>query len=230
MKADFSLLFEKPDKDAEAILEIEPLAPLSIVSDLPGSYYKSIDKPTKNNLCGIMENILGWHLSVKDRQKLLKDLAKHYEKVYKLDEIAELKPNVPYKNYSYHPIIAHLFEVVLEINPVVKLRYDDIWKQQLFRDGYSHPKGTPNISYELIPKKINSDKKIEDFFKEHKGGFPMYYTSPGKREYIVLGGSYRYRVKINQILLNVLKERTNEYNIGYLGTNEGWVNLKIQNL
>jgi CRISPR-associated protein Cas5 len=232
MKTDLSVLFKKPDKDKEVILTIEPLAPLSIVSTLPGSYYKSLDKPTKMNLCGMFENILGWHIGPKDRNAIVKQLKKHYKKEF---GIKEFKPES--SRVGYTPLIGHLFEIGLPIVPPVTTRYDDIWKQQLYRDGYPHPNGTPNISYELIPAKRSLNQKengvvtndaIAEFHKKNKGEFPKYYTSPRKREFIIWDGDYKCTMKINGYLLEILSEKTNKNNLSYIGSNEGWVNVKIE--
>lgn len=233
MKTDLSIVFEKPEKDTMAVLTIEPLAPLSIVSTLPGSYYKSMDKPTKANLCGMFENVLGWHIGPKDRSKILKKMGQVYKKSYKIKEF-----DVETSAVGYTSLLGHLFEVKLpHICPVPVCRYEDVWKQQLFRDGYAHPNGTPNLDYRLIRLKGKLDKKdngtvtndaITLFHKENKGGFPMYYTSPRKREYIVLEGDYQFKLIMNSHLFEALSEKIKENNIAYLGTNEGWVNLKMK--
>ena len=61
MSLDLSLLKELPELSANVTLEIRPLAPLSMVSEMPGSYYKSMKCPDKKMICGLFENILGWH-------------------------------------------------------------------------------------------------------------------------------------------------------------------------
>jgi CRISPR-associated protein Cas5 len=44
---DITILKEPPKITEKVILEIEPLAPLSMVSDLPGSFYKALKSPNK---------------------------------------------------------------------------------------------------------------------------------------------------------------------------------------
>ena len=234
MKADISILFEEPTRNKTAILQIEPLAPLSIVNTLPGSYYKSLDKPTKANLCGMIENVLGWHIGPKVRRLILKKMSQNYRKRYKITEFEKVVSAV-----GYSSLIGHLFEIESPyFQPAIIARYDDLWKQQLFRDEYPHPKGTPNLSYQLIPLKGGLDKKdgkvtndaIAEFFKDNRGDFPMYYTAPRKREYIVIEGLYQFRLSINKLLLEQFIEILRRRNISYLGNNEGWVNLKIKTL
>lgn len=235
MYIDLSILSKKPDKDKQVILTIEPLAPLSIVSTLPGSYYKSLDKPTKANLCGMFENVMGWHIGKKDRSKIFNEMKKVYKKSYKITDF-----EVETSAVGYTSLLGHLFEVQKPyLQPAISVRYEDIWKQQLYRDGYAHPNGTPNLSYQLIPLKRQLDKKengtvtnneITKFHKKHKGGFPMYYTSPRKREYIVLEGNYMFKLSMNSQLFEILSTKIAENNIAYLGSNEGWINLKIEAL
>ena len=64
------LLKKIPTLNAHAMVSIRPLAPLSMVSDMPGSYYKTLKKPDKKMLCGLFENILGWHIDSADRKQL----------------------------------------------------------------------------------------------------------------------------------------------------------------
>jgi CRISPR-associated protein Cas5 len=235
MKLDLSILFEKPERDKSVMLTIEPLAPLSIVSTLPGSYYKSLDKPTKANLCGMFENVLGWHIGQKDRSKILKKMKATYKKTYKIKEF-----DVETSAVGYTSLLGHLFEIELpHISPLPTCRYSDLWTQHLFRkDGYSHPKGTANLSYQLISSKNNlekkdgkiSDKVIGEFYEENRGAYPMYYSSPRKREFIVLENNYMFKLSMSSHLFENLSESINENNIAYLGTNEGWVNLKLEEL
>ncbi len=235
MKTDLSILFKKPEKDKQVILTIEPLAPLSIVSTLPGSYYKSLDKPTKANLCGMFENVLGWHIGPKDRSKILKEMKRVFKKSFKITDF-EMESSA----VGYIPLLGHLFDIELPpVYPTPTCRYEDVWKQQLFREGYAHPNGTPNLDYKLIPLKMNLERKdngivtndaITKFHKDNKGGFPMYYTSPRKREFIVLESNYMFKLSMSSLLFQKLVQCVDENNIAYLGNNEGWVNLKIEAL
>lgn len=52
---DLSILKKLPELKMQAILSIRPLAPLSMVSELPGSFYKTMKYPSKNMLCGLFE-------------------------------------------------------------------------------------------------------------------------------------------------------------------------------
>jgi CRISPR-associated protein Cas5 len=72
MGTDLSILFEQIEFNKMLKLEIEPLAPLSMVSVIPGSYFRSLQSPTRYMLCGMFENLLGWHFSKNDRKKIRK--------------------------------------------------------------------------------------------------------------------------------------------------------------
>lgn len=231
---DLSILFEPPNLDKEAVLLIEPLAPLSMVSDMPGSFYKSEVAPSKLKLCGLFENVLEWHFSVKDRKNILKKIGKAYKKYdkvkYKNFEKETLRSNV-----EYLPLLAHLFEVdiIMHDEPIY---YSDLWKMQLFRwDGYSHPNGTMNISYELIGEKNRlrdengkiDNKEMGKFFEKNRKKFPHYYTSPRQREYVVIKGNYKIKLKLDQGLYDLLSEQFEFSNLGYLGNSESWVHIKL---
>ncbi len=234
MKTDISILFEEPVLDTEVELVIEPLAPFSIVSTLPGSFYKSLDGPTNVNLCGIFENILGWHIGPKERKKILKHVKSVHKKKFKTAEISVVESRV-----GYQSILGHLFKEILRVVPSIDCRYDDLWKQQLFRSGYSHPKGTPNLSYQLIALKNRLDKdangvvtneEIDRFHKDHKSNFPMYYTAPRKREFIVVDSVYKIKALMNKGLRNALSLALEDRNISYLGVSEGWADIRLMEI
>jgi CRISPR-associated protein Cas5 len=234
MKLDLSILFEKPEKDKQVLLTIEPLAPLSIVSTLPGSYYKSLDKPTKANLCGMFENIMGWHIGMTERRAIFKKMKQVYKKLFKIQEF-EIETSA----VGYTSLLGHLFEVELSFVPPIVARYDDYWTQQLKHDDARHLKGTANLSYQLIKEKRRlptddkgkiSDKTYTTFLKENNSNFPMYYTSPTPREFIVLEGNYQIKLSMSSYLFEGIEKSLEENNIAYLGTNEGWVNLSIKEI
>jgi CRISPR-associated protein Cas5 len=73
-KIDLSILKSVPQLSVNAELRIEPLAPLSMVSELPGSFYKAMSRPDKKIICGLIENILGWHIDWRDRKCISKEI------------------------------------------------------------------------------------------------------------------------------------------------------------
>ena len=236
LHVDLSILSKEPTRERQVILTIEPLAPLSIVSTLPGSYYKSLDKPTKANLCGMFENVLGWHIEVKHRNAILKKMKQDYKKSHNITDFEKETSAV-----GYTSLLGHLFEIECFFVPAIVTRYDDYWTQHLKHDDARHLKGTANLSYRLISEKrqlpTDNKGKVSDVTfgkflkeKENYSGFPMYYSSPTPREFIVVQGNYQIKLSINSYLLEGLKQSLTENNLAYLGTSEGWVDLSIKEI
>jgi len=234
LQIDLAILKEIPQLQVNAELRIESLAPLSMVSELPGSFYKTMKNPDKKMICGLIENILGWHIDLKDRKMIKEDMKKLHKK--------EKIKNIDYvKGSTYIPLLMDYFDIIdnIKINFSEVNFFDDYWSRLYRRaDAVVHAKGTENIDYRLIPlkwklkrneKKLQEvdNKALEDFFKENIGKFPMFYTTPTIREYIDLNGTYILPLSIDYRLYEMLDRRILENNIGYLGNSEGWVDLKI---
>lgn len=243
---DINVLFQKPNLQKEVILEILPLAPISMVSEIPGFYYKTEKTPTKYQICGLIENLLGWHIDAKDREAIWKDLKAHYKKQYK--EVIDK----PISNSSYVPLLFNYFEVGLSLPPPHQF-FDDLWKKAFRRsDAVVHPNGTPNLDYSLVrvkrdlprnPKKPMKpdDKGVETLFKENLGKFPLYYSTLSKREYLQFNNEHSssaqmnlsaFNIKItidNRLLLN-LQSKLENNSTAYLGTSDGWVEINIKEI
>lgn len=236
---DLSILEKIPEPNLKVILEIEPLAPLSMVSELPGSYYKSLKSPDKKMLCGLFENILGWHIDLADRKAIIKELSALRKKQAKKNPQLEFVDKT--KGSTYSPLLMDYFDIVLPVIPALGF-FDDLWSKAYRRaDAIVHPKGTFNISYDLIPLKRElkrneknpkqiDDSSLEKFFKENITRFPQYYSTPTTREYVFAKGKYEIQIVIDHGLFNLLKEQLSSENMGYLGTSEGWIDLKIREL
>lgn len=228
-----------PTLNAQAIVCIRPLAPLSMVSDMPGSYYKTLQKPDKKMLCGLFENILGWHIDLADRKLLYRDLKemRQKEKYTFIDK---------YKGSTYLPLLMDYFEIDGEIQ-IDKLKsacfYDDMWSRCFRRsDTHKHIGGCRNVDYSIIAEKYrafdeienskskNKDKDKDDWFKKHIGQFPFYYSTPTTREFIFLDGVFKVNLCMDKNLLAMLSDNVSQNNIGYLGNSEGWVDIKIEKL
>ncbi len=238
---DISFLKQVPSLTTEAILEIRPLAPLSMVSDMPGSYYKTLKKPDKKILCGLFENILGWHIDSADRKQLYKEL----KKVRKKQKV-DFKDK--YSGSTYQPLLMEYFEIDgdIEIDQFKGVCfYDDLWSRSFRRsDSNKHINGCRNADYRIIAQKYqtfneidNTDLKSADkekekdgWFKKNIGSYPYYYSSPTKREFISMDAVFKIKLFMNKELLNFLTQNVLLYNIGYLGNNEGWVDIKIESL
>lgn len=233
---DISPIFEPPDLLGKVKLTIIPLAPLSMVSEIPGSYYRSDKKPSKFHLSGLMENILGWHISNEDRLTIHKEVGEAYKKVHKIKNY-----KIPISNSGYIPLLYNLFEVKLSFAST-PMHYDDIWKKAYRRvDAIVHPNGTPNIDFSLIkfkrslkrkedkPQQVD-DKEMEKLFKDNLGKFPYYYTTVSKREYLKFDGIIQIALDIQKGIYNLLEESIEENNLVYLGTSDGWVDVQIETL
>lgn len=241
---DLKILERLPDLSVKASLVIEPLAPLSMVSDLPGSFYKSLKSPSKKMLCGLFENLLGWHIDIADRKKIQKDLISARQKAFKgkEDKKAVKKEFESYQQGStYIPLLMEYFEIELVTLPPM-MHYNDLWSKAYRRaDADVHPKGTMNISYELVPEKRErkrDEKKpkqiaateLLDLFKNNVGKFPLYYSTPTSREFVEMNSSLEIILNIDAVILKSILNSIYENNCLFLGNSEGWINLKINEL
>lgn len=240
---DISLLKRVPSLTEQVLMEIRPLAPLSMVSDMPGSYYKTLRKPNKKMICGLIENVLGWHIDFADRKKLYKDL-KQLRKKTKNPFIDK------YNGSSYLPLLMDYFDFAEEVK-IDKLKsvcfYDDLWSK-CFRRADAHKPhigGCRNIDYSLIAEKYRvfdeiekrnpdskaiQEKEKDVWFKNHIGQFPFYYSTPTTREFVNLDGIFRIKLSVDKQLLDMLSVGLQKNNIGYLGSSEGWVDIKIEKI
>jgi len=96
------VLFEKPKLTKRASLFIEPLAPLSLVTSLPGAYYRSQREPSVFMIYGMLENLLGWHFTDAERNPIIRDLKKYHKKKHKLDLTFDKTPVGFRPLFQYH--------------------------------------------------------------------------------------------------------------------------------
>ena len=242
---DISILKKVPELNAMIVLEIEPLAPLSMVGELPGSYYKTLKSPDKKMLCGLFENLLGWHIDLADRKTIVKEL------IALRKNQAKENPDIEFidktKGSTYCPLLMDYFEINDE-QPVFSkvVFYDDLWSKAFRRSDAvgnqpTHAKGTVNIDYTLIPIKREqprdpkNNKQIDntalgELYKKNKDKFPFYYSTPTNREYISMEGKYVIQINIDFDLFKILIEKILNNNMCYLGNSEGWININISKL
>lgn len=247
---DISMLFEKPDLDKSAILWIEPLAPLSMVISMPGSYYKSQGEPSSLMIYGMLENVIGWHFDDKIRKDILKRMKVVFDQKFKIKGHSTECSEV-----GYTPIIQH--HVKIESPALVqpnKQFYEDFWTQHLKDGDERHFGGARN--YDLkIERMVNLSKDLEKeaksesnkeikkqmtdrakriravIMKRYKTYMPNYYSSPKKREFVLTTGAYGYKVHLSDSFFSMLANAIEELSYPlYIGTNEGWVNIKLQRL
>ena len=237
---DISILKEKPLKDVKAKLILEPLAPLSMVSELPGSYYKSLMYPSKKMICGLFENILGWHFDVKLRKTILNEMQNHR------GEIPDYQ-----SGSTFRPLLIEYFD--LEDNPIIRFDsmcfYDDLWARSHSRrdSPREHYKRCRHIDSNILSewnKELDIIINNQDYDEKEKkevrneankkyiAKFPFFYpVLPTRREYITLeNGSYLYNAVFDKKLYGLLTEQLSRNNIAYLGNSEGWVNIRIEEI
>ena len=232
------VLFEKPEPRTKAVLFIEPLAPLSLVTSMPGAYYRSQREPSEFMIYGMLENLLGWHFTDKQRDLIIKTLKNHYKKVYKSDkELATI--DFEKTGVGFKPLLQHHLKINnLLLKPSIN-SFEDYWTQHLKDVDERHAKGTRNYDAKIevdvnniyaLPKE-KRDIGWRKIYEKNVGLFPAYYQSPVKREFITTKGKYGYTIIANDSLLNFLINALNNFdNPLYLGTNEGWIDINIEKI
>jgi len=232
MNLNLAFLKQPPEFSASALLQVDALAPLSMVVKMPGKYYRSQPEPSDGMLLAMLENALGWHISNKERDTLLKLLAKRH------------KQTAERSGVGFGSILQWHLRIASRQIPDV-MHYDDLWAQHL--RGSSFPDGSRNYDAAMIPlmnAKRGGDittgdtadaKRDPELLHDFKSGdkiniallrphFPQYYASPTPREYIVPDGSYRYRIETSPALAELISSAIlNPAAPLYLGTSEGWV-------
>lgn len=231
MDIDLSFLFEEPTLDNKALLIIQPLAPLSMVNSMPGSYYKTEHAPTKFMLCGLFENVLGFHFSDEGRRTIRKDVKKHFTKKLKATFPEDESP------VGYLPIVHHLFEIRLPIVQPQPILYEDLWTQHLIGSDERHLKGVTNYDWSMehdivkmnqIEDSGKKKKARDKFFAENRDRFPLFYRSPQRREFLIADTPFEIRLDMTDNLFRRLRTALSVNDNGYLGTSEGWVTLSLE--
>lgn len=237
-KLSIEVLFEKPEPTIKASLFIEPLVPLSLVTSMPGAYYKSQREPSEFMIYGMLENLLGWHFTDSERNRIIKELKKYYKINYKTDkDLAKI--DFHSTSVGFKPLLQHHLKIEkLLLRPHIE-SFDDYWTQHLKDVDQRHAKGTRNYDCRIENEANNiyalekgkRDSAWKELFEKKTGLFPAYYQAPTKREFIVVNGKFGYPISANESVVSLLIDAVN--NLGtplYLGTNEGWVDLKIEKL
>lgn len=224
------ILKRMPNLDTKVLLSIRPLAPLSMVSDMPGAFYKTLIAPNKKMLCGLFENLLDWQFSLSNRVEIWKD----YKKIRKSHN-SEVKkyPN----GSSFLPLLMDYFDMDGEFKIKEfksKCIYKDLWDKGYRRaDGSRHINGCRNIDINIMAEYYDNfaaldGKSKDNWFKDHIGSFPYFYASPTSREFISLDGTYQFHLLMDRQLYVMLNDIQVRRNIGYLGTTEGWVDVNLR--
>lgn len=256
---DLQFFLEPPNLTARAMLTIEALAPLSMVAAQPGKYYRSQPAPTEHMLYGLLENTLGWHLHDKERKKAMDGLKKQLKKKFKNDVdwnksawITE-KPNASEVGYmsllQYHVRFGEV-----SIQPALT-SFDDLWSQHLHDTGQSFFGGSKHYDASLSDL-LNRGKQgqvsfgdraeFENYTEEELLGlpegakikytairpkFPQYYVSPTVREYVIPNRPYLIGLETTPAISELLKTAFDDPAAPlYLGSNDGWVEVKYEEI
>lgn len=237
---DLSILKKLPELQTQAVLTIRPLAPLSMVSELPGSFYKTMKFPSKKMLCGLFENMLGWHFDNKLRLEIFKDMAKIRKK-----QKIELTKKQFIQGSTYLPLLMDYFDISGNISLKEfksMFNYSDLWNRGYRRsDSNKHLNGCRNIDVSLVAERYNlftkwnglsgkkeSESKKDEWFKNNIGKIPCFYTSPTPREYICLDAVMEIPIVMDIMLAKQLLPMIGINNNCYLVNSEGWVNVEIK--
>ena len=236
---DLSILKKLPELQKQAVLTIRPLAPLSMVSELPGSFYKTMKYPSKKMLCGLFENMLGWHFDNKLRLQIFKDMVKDLKK-----QKINLKKEQFIHGSTYLPLLIDYFDISRNISLKEfksMFNFSDLWNKGYRRsDSNKHMNGCRNIDVSLVAERYNlftnwkdlpskeSESKKDEWFKNNIGKIPCFYTSPTPREYICLDAVMEIPLVLDVNFAELLLAEAKISNICYLGNSEGWVNIKIK--
>ena len=237
---DLSILRKLPELQIQAVLVIRPLAPLSMVGELPGSFYKTMKYPSKKMLCGLFENMLGWHFDNKLRLEIFKDMAKIRKK-----QKIELTKKQFIQGSAYLPLLMDYFDISGNISLKEfksMFNYSDLWNRGYRRsDSNKHLNGCRNIDVSLVAERYNlftkwnglsskkeSESKKDEWLKNNIGKIPCFYTSPTPREYICLDAVMEIPIVMDIMLAKQLLPMIGINNNCYLGNSEGWVNVEIK--
>lgn len=224
---DLTILKRLPNLDTRVTMEIRPLAPLSMVSEMPGSFYKTLLCPSKKMLCGLMENMLGWHFDKKMRMEIFNDRKKCMKKHRRAIDIKDYQ-----QGSTYVPLLIDYFKLsekpsLTEFKSMCN--YADLWNRCYRRsDSSKHLNGCRNIDIGLIAERhavfeeASKDRK-EAWFRDHIGQIPCFYTAPTNREFVDVDAIYIITLDVDKKLAGMLESADN--NVCYLGNSEGWVHV-----
>lgn len=229
-----TLLLSSPEFTTRGTLEINALAPLSMVAKMPGKYYTSQSQPTELMLLGALENALGWHIGEVERNQLIKTLEKKHKRKAQASGV------------GFRSLLQwHVRFGVMVVPPL--LHYDDLWTQHL--KGKTFAEGSRNYDAQAIPfmnAKRGGLVTTSDAAKARKGSealtefelgdeisitvlrpyFPQYYSSPTQRGYVEPQGPYRVGVETSPALAAALQAAVADPAAPlYLGSNDGWIEL-----
>jgi CRISPR-associated protein Cas5 len=249
---DLSFFLEPPELDTYATLTIEALAPLSMTSSQPGTYFRSQRAPTDAMLYGLLENALGWHFPEAVRSDLLKKLRSEAKRElgrgHPLKETPWITGDEDTESGSgFLSLLQHHLRFDTAVTPQTA-HFDDLWARHARGSGTEFPGGSRHYDVRLervvslerggevsfgdySSYKIRDPEALPDVsegdkvhVKALRPQYPQYYTSPTSREYVIPESTYRYRIATTATLSSALSDAVNDPAAPlYLGTNDGWV-------
>ena len=252
---DLSFYLDPPDRSVHGALVVRALAPLSLVSAQPGSYYQSAPAPSDAMLLGMIENALGWHLGPTDRRAAQRNLQKRAKKAHRKTEWAGspwLTEDPTGSDSGFVSLLGHhlAFDGLREIPPV--MGYDDLWARQAHRaddfwggsrryDARLEPvvgmlrsgevqlaKSKATATHQDIESVAGGVQPGDTLFQTAlKPQFPYYYVSPTPRGYVVPLGEYRFGATTTPAVSKLIGEALGDPAAPlYLGSNDGWVDAR----
>lgn len=246
---------EPPELTVEAILQIEALAPLSMVAAQPGAYYRSQPVPTNFMLYGLLENALGWHLPDSVRKQVMDELKKTVKRAAKKSKAwsdtswISGKP-VGSPEIGFVSLLQYHVTFMGLVDPVPVDTFDDLWSQQLRDTGRSFFGGSRHYDASLSALMTRERQGSVEFgdraehqplsddalqqapdgakiqYKSVRSRFPHYYVSPTVREYVVPYSPYQFRLQTTPTVSALLKRAFDDPAAPlYIGSNDGWVDV-----
>jgi len=197
-------------KDNSLTIYIEPVAPLHMSVSTGGRYNNTIVKPTNNMIFGLLENILGLHLSLEMRKSIKKSL-----KSKNKSQTSSQKSFMPILNDYVNVGNVELISDSIEY-------FDDLSKYLYNRTDKSHYQGVENfdISFAYNERKDYGGKKYLD-------KFPEFYKGIIKKQYVIINGFYKVSLSLSDEMKDVIIKSIGDVSSGYLGSSESLVNVKL---
>jgi hypothetical protein len=207
-RLDLSFLLEDPsDESREGTLTVEPLAPLSMNTSVPGKHFQTEIVPPERQLFGMIENAFGLHFGWSKGAfgyKLKQALADEAEADVKISGL---------KSREYQPLVAAYYDLDLAEAPETET-YDDTQWLHKWRD-----------TAQVRASASNQDWRATRDRPENYG----YGKTPVQREYVVTDGPWVFFVETTAAAGTALQEAL-EAPEGplYLGTSDGWVEAAFE--
>lgn len=254
---DLSFFLEPPERDAAATLTIEALAPLSMSTAQPGTYYRSQRAPTEAMLYGLLENAMGIHLPADERKETLDVLRKAAKKELGRGHPLKKTPWIKGKDDTesgsgFVSVLQYHLAFDTAVLPEVT-SFDDLWGRHTHGKGTSFPGGSRHHDVRLtslVDRSSSGEVSFGDrasydirdpeelrgsvpsgakvHVKAIRPQFPQYYSSPTSREYVIPEGPYRYRVQATKTLAQQLQAALKDpAGALYLGSSDGWVEASL---